>query len=79
MRLIIELQQHAPHSTQRVNSTVEIPLDDLQRVPEKVLAAAKEKMNENFELNVVKVGHPEYQYDKRVEFEQSAEPSDWDD
>ncbi len=55
-------------------------LDDLQHVPEIVLAAAKEKMNEHFEQHVVTADHPDYEYDKRVQFDaRNSEPSDWDE
>lgn len=59
---------------------VPLHLADLQSVSESVLTAAKNEMSSKFEENIVTSEHPDYVYDKRVEFDvEEAEPSEWDD
>mmetsp|Transcript_34726 Transcript_34726/g.68995 ORF Transcript_34726/g.68995 Transcript_34726/m.68995 type:complete len:162 (-) Transcript_34726:444-929(-) len=54
-------------------------LDDLQTVDEVVLKAAKGKMDETFEKNLVLVGHADYEYDKQVDFGEGEEETSWDE
>jgi len=54
-------------------------VDDLQTVSEDVLVAVKDRMNEEFEKNLVRPDDPQYQYNRAVDFAGGEEPSDWDD
>ena len=67
-------------SSAEVKYSEDLAQMDLQRVSEATVLAAKNKMNEAFEKNLVTSDHPSFQYDKRVNFvSENAEPSDWDD
>ena len=51
---------------------------DLNRVAPEVLEAAKAEMGKSFHTHLVRPGDPQYVYDKRVEYDDPCEPSDWD-
>ncbi len=51
---------------------------DLNKVSTEELLRAKGKMNEAFELAKVMPGDTNYEYDKRVDFEEPDEESSWD-
>ena len=51
---------------------------DLNRVAPEVLEAAKAEMGKSFHTRLIRPGDPRYEYDKRVEFDEPTEPSDWD-
>lgn len=53
-------------------------VDDLQKVDEAVLVAVKDKMNEDFQRNFVGQDHPDFEYDKKVDFGEGEESCDWD-
>jgi len=54
-------------------------MDDLQRVDENVLAAAKAEMGVEFDKNFVGPGHPDFVYDKAVDFGEPESDNEWDD
>lgn len=54
-------------------------IDDLQRVNEEYLRTVKGKMGEEFSRRMINKEHPDYVYDKQVEFGSPTESNDWDD
>ena len=57
------------------------PVVDLSNVDqnnEQEYIKYKQQMNREFEMNAIKPGDPEYQYDMRAEIE-ADEPCEWDD
>lgn len=57
------------------------PVVDLSNVAqnnEQEYIKYKQQMNREFEMNAIKPGDPEYQYDMRAEIE-ADEPCEWDD
>ncbi len=54
-------------------------IDDLQRVDETFLASVKDKMGEDFQKKAITKDHPDYVYDKQVDFGSATESNDWDD
>ena len=53
-------------------------VDDLQKVDEDTLQRVKGAMNQDFEKNFIGKDHPDFQYDRRVEFGEAEESNDWD-
>lgn len=73
-------QEQLKQRPNREDENLPLHLLDLQKVSESVLTAAKEEMDQVFEKNIISSNDPNYEYDKRVEFNtEEAEPSDWDD
>lgn len=64
------------HNTNNSDRMIE-PMDDLNKVSEKTLEFAKEKMNVTFTSNRILPGQEGYEYDKRVDYEVISESS-WD-
>jgi hypothetical protein len=67
------------------SATINIPSNspglkavDLSRADDSTLNAAKAAMSLDFNANLLKPGDMGYVYDKRVEFEEGTEPSEWD-
>ena len=55
-----------------------VDLSNVAQTNEKEYIKYKEQMNREFEMNAIKPGDPQYQYDLRAEIE-ANEPCDWDD
>ena len=54
------------------------PSIDLTNLSRDQIDRYKEQMNREFEMNAIKPGDPNFQYDMRVEFPDADEPCDWD-
>ena len=54
------------------------PSLDLTSLPREQIERYKKQMNREFEMNAIKPGDPNFQYDMRVDFPEADEPCDWD-
>ena len=54
------------------------PSIDLTNLSREQVDKYKQQMNREFEMNAIKPGDPNFQYDMRVDFPEADEPCDWD-
>ena len=54
------------------------PAIDLTNLSREQIDKYKQQMNREFEMNAIKPGDPDFQYDMRVDYPEADEPCDWD-
>ncbi len=52
--------------------------EDFNKLDDSALKSVKDQMSVNFSANQLKPGDKGFEYDRRIEFEDGTEPSEWD-